>query len=140
MPLPNVDPHVGPGENLWGVFACAAVDPAFGRLYFGLGGYSGIDAPTTPFMRICDWLTLDDAWPTVVGADTVTRYSTAHPPMYMTSESGLSSPVVVNDVIQALPTVMLNLSADHRVLDGVAAAVFLARVRELIEAPALLLI
>jgi pyruvate dehydrogenase E2 component (dihydrolipoamide acetyltransferase) len=49
-------------------------------------------------------------------------------------------PVVVNDVIQALPTVMLNLSADHRVLDGVAAAVFLARVRELIEAPALLLI
>jgi outer membrane protein assembly factor BamB len=35
----------------------------------------------------------------VVGNDTVTRYSTAHPPMYMTSEAGLSSPVVVNDVV-----------------------------------------
>lgn len=98
-PLPNVDPHMGAGENLWGVFACAAVDPAFGRLYFGLGGYEGIDAPTTPFMRICDWLTLADAWPTVEGADTVTRYSTAHPPMYMTSEAGLGSPVIVNDVV-----------------------------------------
>ena len=49
-------------------------------------------------------------------------------------------PVVVDDEIQAVPTVMLNLSADHRVLDGMAAAAFLARVRELIEAPALLLV
>jgi outer membrane protein assembly factor BamB len=98
-PLPNVDPHVGPGENKWGVFACAAVDPAFGRIYFGLGGYEGVDAPTTPFMRACGWLSLADAWPTVEGADTVTRYSTAHPPMYMTSEAGLSSPVIVNDVV-----------------------------------------
>jgi outer membrane protein assembly factor BamB len=98
-PLPNVDPHVGPGENLWGVFACAAVDPAFGRIYFGLGGYDGIDGPTTPFMRSCDWLTLADAWPIVKGTDTVTRYSTAHPPMYMTSEAGLSSPAIVNDVV-----------------------------------------
>jgi pyruvate dehydrogenase E2 component (dihydrolipoamide acetyltransferase) len=48
-------------------------------------------------------------------------------------------PVVVNDRIQAEPTVALNLSADHRVLDGVAAANFLARIRELIEAPSLLL-
>ena len=49
-------------------------------------------------------------------------------------------PVVVGDQIQAQPTVILNLSADHRVLDGVAAANFLARIRELIEAPALLLV
>jgi pyruvate dehydrogenase E2 component (dihydrolipoamide acetyltransferase) len=49
-------------------------------------------------------------------------------------------PVVVGDQIQAQPTVVLNLSADHRVLDGVAAATFLARVRELIESPALLLV
>jgi pyruvate dehydrogenase E2 component (dihydrolipoamide acetyltransferase) len=48
-------------------------------------------------------------------------------------------PVVVNDRIEAEPTVALNLSADHRVLDGVAAATFLARIRELIEAPSLLL-
>jgi outer membrane protein assembly factor BamB len=98
-PLPNVDPHQGPGENKSGVFAAAAVDPAFGHVYFGLGGYEGLDQPTTPFMRVCGWETLDDAWPTAVGNDTVTRYSTAHPPMYMTSEAGLSSPVVVNDVV-----------------------------------------
>jgi outer membrane protein assembly factor BamB len=99
-PLPNVDVHAGGDtENKSGVFACAAVDPAFGHVYFGLGGYAGVDQPTTPFMRVCDWVTLDDAWPTVVGNDTVTRYSTAHPPMYMSSEAGLSSPVVVNDVV-----------------------------------------
>jgi pyruvate dehydrogenase E2 component (dihydrolipoamide acetyltransferase) len=49
-------------------------------------------------------------------------------------------PVVVEDQVQAQFTVMLNLSADHRVLDGVAAAKFLARIRELIEAPSLLLV
>ncbi len=98
-PLPSVDPHAGPGENLWGVFASAAVDPTWGHIYYGLGGYAGVDASTTPFMRACDWATLDDEWPTAVGADTVTRYSTAHPPMYMTSEAGLSSPVIVNDVV-----------------------------------------
>lgn len=48
-------------------------------------------------------------------------------------------PVVVDDRIEAQPTVALNLSADHRVLDGVAAANFLARIRELIEAPSRLL-
>jgi len=48
-------------------------------------------------------------------------------------------PVVVDDQIQAQPAVSLNLSADHRVLDGVAAAKFLVRIRELIEAPSLLL-
>lgn len=98
-PLPNVDPHVGPGENLWGVFASPAVNPAFGHVYFGLGGYGGIDQPTTPFLRVCDWSTLADAWPTAVGADTVTRYTTAAPPMYTSDEAGLSSPVVVNDVL-----------------------------------------
>ena len=63
-PLPGVDPHMGPGENLWGVFACAAVDPAWGHIYYGLGGYEGVDASTTPFIRACDWATLDDEWPT----------------------------------------------------------------------------
>jgi outer membrane protein assembly factor BamB len=99
-PLPNVDVHSpGDNENKSGVFACAAVDPAYGHLYFGLGGYAGVDQPTTPFLRTCDWATLDDEWPTVLGADTVTRYSTAHPPMYMSSEAGLSSPAVANDVV-----------------------------------------
>lgn len=43
--------------------------------------------------------------------------------------------VVIADQVQAQPTVALNLSADHRVLDGVTAANFLARIRELIENP-----
>jgi outer membrane protein assembly factor BamB len=98
-PLPNVDPHGGPGENLWGVFGSAAVDTTLGRVYFGLGGYEGIDGATTPFLRACDWHTLADAWPTAVGGDGVTRYSTTTPWMYASSEAGISSPAVVNDVV-----------------------------------------
>ena len=100
-PIPAVDAHQGPGENKSGVFGTPAVDPAWGHVYFGLGGYEGLDKPTTPFMRVCYWDsdTLADAWPVVVGADTVTRYSTAQPPMYTTTEAGLSSPVIVNDVV-----------------------------------------
>lgn len=98
-PLPAVDSHVGPGENLWGVFASPAVDPVYQNVYYGLGGYGGVDATSTPFLRICDWNTLADSWPVVVGPDTVTRYSSAAPPMYVSSESGLSSPAVVNDLV-----------------------------------------
>jgi outer membrane protein assembly factor BamB len=100
-PIPAVDAHTGPGENKSGVFGTPTVDPAWGHVYFGLGGYEGVDKPTTPFMRVCYWDsdTLADAWPVVVGADTITRYSTAQPPMYTTTEAGLSSPVVVNDVV-----------------------------------------
>ena len=49
-------------------------------------------------------------------------------------------PVVVEDKLQAQFTVTLNLSVDHRVLDGAAAAKFLARIQELLEAPSLLLV
>jgi outer membrane protein assembly factor BamB len=98
-PLPAVDPHAGPGENLWGVFASAAVDPVYQNVFYGLGGYGGVDGPSTPFMRICDWTTLADSWPVAVGADTVTRYTSAAPPMYKTNESGLSSPAIVNDLV-----------------------------------------
>jgi pyruvate dehydrogenase E2 component (dihydrolipoamide acetyltransferase) len=49
-------------------------------------------------------------------------------------------PFVVDNQIQAQPTIALNLSADHRVVDGAAAANFLARIRELIESPSLLLV
>jgi outer membrane protein assembly factor BamB len=50
-------------------------------------------------MRALDWDTLEDAWPTRVGADNVSRYTTASPPLYSSSEVGLSSPAVVNDVV-----------------------------------------
>jgi outer membrane protein assembly factor BamB len=84
------------------VFEAPAVDPAVGHVYFGLGGYEGIDGATTPFLRACDWSTLNDAWPTVLGADGVSRYSTTG--MYTSNDSGLSSPVVVNDLVLVATT------------------------------------
>jgi outer membrane protein assembly factor BamB len=100
-PLPNVDPHTGPDENMFGVFGNAAVHYGLKRLYVGIGGYGGaIDSGTTPFMRALDWNTLDDAWATAVGSDHVARYTVPRPPMYSTpGECGLSSPAVVNDVV-----------------------------------------
>jgi len=100
-PLPNVDPHAGPDENMFGIFGTAAVHNGLGRIYVGIGGYGGaIDSATTPFMRALDWATLDDVWATSVGADNVARYTVPRPPMYTTAgECGLSSPAVVNDVV-----------------------------------------
>jgi len=46
--------------------------------------------------------------------------------------------VVVNDALEVCPTVVLSLSVDHRVLDGVAGASFLGRIKELIENPSVL--
>ncbi len=100
-PFPNVDPHLGPGENYYGVFGTAAVHYGLGRIFVGLGGYSGaIDSTTTPFMRVLDWDTLADAW-TTAGINPP-RYTVPVPPMYTTpGEAGLGSPAVVNDVVFA---------------------------------------
>jgi len=93
------DPHPR-FENRWGIFGTAAVDSLLGRIFVGLGGYDGIgDFDKTPFMRALDWNTLRDAWPTAIGADNVSRYTTSRPPMYTSNESGLSSPAVVNDIV-----------------------------------------
>jgi hypothetical protein len=102
--IPTVDPHIGFPENKWGVMATAAVHDGLGIIYVGLGGYSGIDDyRVTPFMRALDWETLEDAWVTqvdTVGANQVSRYVDARPPMYTNpTEAGLSSPAVVNDVV-----------------------------------------
>lgn len=60
-----------------------------------------------------------------------------------TGESGVlgvgriaKKPVIVNDAIVIRPMMNLTLSADHRAVDGGAAAKFLARVRDLLESPA----
>jgi len=99
-PINSVVPNGGNGENKWGVFAAPAVHDGLGRLFVGLGGYEGIADPSkTPFMRAVDWNDLSDAWATAVGADNVIRYTTTNPPMYLTSEAGLSAPAVVNDVV-----------------------------------------
>ncbi|MFN0171331.1 MAG: dihydrolipoamide acetyltransferase family protein [Bryobacteraceae bacterium] len=47
-------------------------------------------------------------------------------------------PRAVGKLVEVRPSVQLTLSADHRVLDGAAAARFLVRIRELIEQPGLL--
>jgi pyruvate dehydrogenase E2 component (dihydrolipoamide acetyltransferase) len=48
-------------------------------------------------------------------------------------------PVVSGDALVARNTVMITASIDHRVLDGVAGANFLGRIKELLEDPALLM-
>ena len=44
-------------------------------------------------------------------------------------------PVVVGNSLEVRNTVILTLTFDHRVLDGVPAAKFLSRVKELLEDP-----
>jgi pyruvate dehydrogenase E2 component (dihydrolipoamide acetyltransferase) len=48
-------------------------------------------------------------------------------------------PMVISDSIEICPSLTLTLSVDHRVLDGVAAANFLVRIKYLIENPSLVL-
>jgi outer membrane protein assembly factor BamB len=87
-------------ENEWGIYATPAVHPGMGKLYVGLGGRGSITAPDkTPFMRALNWNTLADAWPTAIGGDGVSRYTTASPPLYTSNEVGLSSPALVHDVV-----------------------------------------
>ncbi len=47
---------------------------------------------------------------------------------------------VVQDRLEVCPTVVLSLSVDHRVLDGVVGSNFLRRIKEVIENPALMLL
>lgn len=114
-PTPGVHPPFNPqvsnaqsnatqGENFHGSYSCAAIDPAGFRMFAGLGGSnynfigSGIDTPTTPFMRAFDMNTMSDVWP--FDDHDPQRYKNAMPPMYTTAgECGLSSPAVANDVV-----------------------------------------
>jgi pyruvate dehydrogenase E2 component (dihydrolipoamide acetyltransferase) len=48
--------------------------------------------------------------------------------------------MVVNDSLEVCPALVLSLSVDHRVLDGVTAANFLARIKALIESPSIMLL
>lgn len=91
-------------ENFQGTYGTAAVDTANGRLFIGIGGNNyhaeqpGIRSDVTPFLRALDPVTLADIWP--FDDNDPKRYKNAMPPMYTTpSESGLSSPAIVNDVV-----------------------------------------
>jgi pyruvate dehydrogenase E2 component (dihydrolipoamide acetyltransferase) len=48
-------------------------------------------------------------------------------------------PVVVDDEIVIRPMMAIQLSFDHRIVDGGPAAKFLARIKEFIEEPTLML-
>lgn len=48
-------------------------------------------------------------------------------------------PVVINDAVEIRPLMNLCLSFDHRLIDGAVGAQFLARLRQLVEQPLLLL-
>jgi glucose dehydrogenase len=92
------------GENYSGIYSTAAVDPVSQKIFVGIGGNNyhsvaaGIDTENTPFMRALDYTTLADAWPVDTGNPV--RYTKAKPPLYTNvTESGLSSPAVVNDVV-----------------------------------------
>jgi outer membrane protein assembly factor BamB len=109
----DLDPHVtnevsndpaNQGENYTGTYSTPAVHPQLRRLFLGIGGKNyglaspGIDGTTTPFLRAMDWGTLEDAWPMDDGNPP--RYVNGRPPFYTNAtESGLSVPAVVNDVV-----------------------------------------
>ncbi len=51
----------------------------------------------------------------------------------------VDKPVVIDGEIVIRPMMNLSLTADHRLVDGAMAAKFLARIKEIIENPYLLL-
>jgi len=91
-------------ENYTGTYSTPAVHSGLRRLFLGIGGKNydlqsaGIDGTTTPFLRAMDWGTLEDAWPMDDGNPP--RYINGRPPFYANAtESGISVPAVVNDVV-----------------------------------------
>lgn len=102
--IPNAMSNANQGENYYGTYSTAAVHPALGVLYVGLGGNNyhpsapGIDSDTTPFLRALDMEHLVDFWPLDEGNPR--RYVNGRPPFYTwPKESGLALPAVANDVV-----------------------------------------
>lgn len=119
----NDESNATPGENFSGVFNTAALYPGSGdnpqtispRFFIAMGGPNyhnaspGIDFNSTPFMRAVgiDSPTLDDVWP--MDQNDPRRYTNTsrmdpsintEVGMYTSAgESGISSPVVVNDLV-----------------------------------------
>ena len=52
----------------------------------------------------------------------------------------VEKPVAYDGEVKIKPMAWFNLSSDHRIVDGATAALFLNRIKKLIENPALLLI
>jgi outer membrane protein assembly factor BamB len=105
--ISNEESNVTPAENFHGTYSTAALCTPQQKLFIGIGGNNyhfiaaGIDTKSTPFLRALDWTTLDDAWPLDTGDPK--RYTAAadpNNPLYKNAtESGISVPAVVNDVV-----------------------------------------
>ncbi len=102
--IANRDSDIDNSENYSGIYSTAAIHPGSRKIFVGVGGNNyhsvaaGIDTTNTPFIRALDYDTLADAWPVDTGNPP--RYTKAKPPLYTNdTESGLSSPAVVNDVV-----------------------------------------
>jgi hypothetical protein len=105
--ISNEESNVTPAENYHGTYSTAALCTPQQKLFIGVGGNNyhfiapGIDSKNTPFIRALDWTTLDDAWPLDNGDPQ--RYTAAadpNNPLYKNAtESGISVPAVVNDVV-----------------------------------------
>lgn len=74
------------------------------------------------------------------GVDSFQAILNAPQSVILATGSIAKRPVVIGDRVEALDTLILSLSADHRVLDGVAAAKFLAAIARMIEDPLELLV
>lgn len=93
-----------------------------------------------------DKLTLDDVTGgtftvTSLGTHPIDEFSAIiNPPESAIIAVGriLDQPVVVDKQVVVRPTVKLTLSVDHRIIDGMLAAQFLSRIKELLEAGHLL--
>jgi len=107
--VPNEISNINGGENYFGPFNTAAIDPQTGTLFIGMGGPNyhfpgpGIDFNTTPFMKAIAWDSLADKWP--MDNSNPPKYSKVGASMYTNAgECGLSSPAVVNDVVLVATT------------------------------------
>jgi outer membrane protein assembly factor BamB len=105
--LSNEESNAYQAENFSGTYSTAALCTPQQKLFIGVGGNNyhfvspGIDSKNTPFLRALDWNTLQDAWPLDNGDPR--RYAAAadpNNPLYKNAtESGISVPAVVNDVV-----------------------------------------
>jgi pyruvate dehydrogenase E2 component (dihydrolipoamide acetyltransferase) len=74
------------------------------------------------------------------GVDSFQAILNAPQSVILAAGSIAKRPMVIGDRVEAVATLFLSLSADHRVLDGVAAARFLAAIVRMIEDPLELLV
>jgi hypothetical protein len=110
QPLPSIDNDGGD----FGTLSAAAITKQ-SQILVGVG-LTEIDSETTPFIRCLSVPALQDVWPTAVGPDGIRRYAISNSPLYRTpGETGLSSPVTINDVALMTTSAPVNSKKASRV-------------------------